>query len=206
MYNIPYFKANHADEVMAFMKAHPFVTICGVAEDGSPVATHVPVLFAERDGKLFLQAHIMRKQNHTDAFLQNSKVLAIFQGAHAYISATLYDPQNVAGTWNYSAVHASGIIRFLDEEALYTLLVNLTAHFENNPNSPALVQHMDEAYIRGHMKAVIAFEIEVTEIQHVFKLSQNKDEQTKAKIISSLETKNVESKAVAIAMKSHTTK
>jgi transcriptional regulator len=138
--------------------------------------------------------------------LQNSAVLAIFQGAHTYISATLYQPTNVASTWNYQAVHAAGIIHFLDDAALYDFLVRLTEHFEDNPHSPALVQHMDEGYVKGLMKAIIAFEIEVTDIQHVFKLSQNKDEQTKAKIISSLEAKDDESKAVAMAMKSHTTK
>jgi len=203
MYNVSYFHANNADEVMAFMKAHPFVTICGVDEHVCPVATHVPVLFAERDGKLFLQAHVMRKQNHTDAFLKNSKVLTIFQGAHAYISATLYEPKNVASTWNYSAVHASGIIHFLDDEALYTFLVNLTEQFENNPHSPALVQHMDETYVRGHMKAIIAFEIEVTDIQHVFKWSQNKDEATKASIVNHLIQGDAESKAAAEMMKRH---
>ncbi len=206
MYNIPYFKANTDQEVLAFMKAHPFITLCGIDANQQPVATHVPVLFAERDGKLFLQAHIMRKQNHTEAFLQNSAVLAIFQGAHTYISATLYQPINVASTWNYQAVHAAGTIHFLDDAGLHDVLVRLTEHFENNPDSPALVQNMDEAYVSGLMKAIIAFEIEVTDIQHVFKLSQNKDEQTKAKIIFSLEAKDDESKAVAMAMNSHTTK
>ena len=40
-----------------------------------PVATHVPVLIEERDGKIFLFAHIMRKQQHTSAFATNENVL-----------------------------------------------------------------------------------------------------------------------------------
>jgi transcriptional regulator len=200
MYNIPYFKANTDQEVLAFMKAHPFITLCGIDANSRPVATHVPVLFAERDGKLFLQAHIMRKQNHTEAFLQNSAVLAIFQGAHTYISATLYQPTNVASTWNYQAVHAAGTIHFLDDAALYDFLVRLTEHFESNPHSPALVQHMDEGYVKGLMKAIIAFEIEVTDIQHVFKLSQNKDKKVKQNIINHLSDGTSDDKAVAAAM------
>lgn len=203
MYNISYFKANTDAEVLAFMKAHPFITLCGVNEQNEPVATHVPVLFAEKEGKLFLQAHIMRKQNHTEAFLQNSAVLAIFQGAHTYISATLYQPQNVASTWNYQAVHAAGIIHFLDDAGLHDVLVRLTEHFENNPHSPALVQNMDEAYVSGLMKAIIAFEIEVTDIQHVFKLSQNKDQATKERIEAHLSKGNAVDQAVADAMKSN---
>lgn len=203
MYNIPYFKANTDQEVLAFMKAHPFITLCGIDANQQPVATHVPVLFAERDGKLFLQAHIMRKQNHTEAFLQNSAVLAIFQGAHTYISATMYQPTNVASTWNYQAVHAAGTIHFLDDAGLHGVLVRLTEHFENNPHSPALVQNMDEAYVSGLMKAIIAFEIEVTDIQHVFKLSQNKDQATNKRIEAHLSKGNAVDQAVADAMKSN---
>lgn len=90
MYNIPYFKANDDAEVLAFMKAHPFIILCGVDESGSPVATHIPVLFAEKEGKLWLRAHIMRKQDHTVAFEKNNQVLAIFHGPHTYISAKNY--------------------------------------------------------------------------------------------------------------------
>ena len=61
MYHVPHFKANENAEVMAFMKAHPFVTICGIDKNNLPVATHIPVLIVERDEKLYLQAHIMRK-------------------------------------------------------------------------------------------------------------------------------------------------
>ena len=43
MYDISYFKANDNEDVLAFMKAHPFVVLCGVGPDGKPVATHVPV-------------------------------------------------------------------------------------------------------------------------------------------------------------------
>lgn len=32
MYNIPYFKANDDAEVLAFMKAHPFIILCVVHE------------------------------------------------------------------------------------------------------------------------------------------------------------------------------
>lgn len=203
MYNLPEFKASDRAEVIAFMKAHPFVVLCGADAAGKPVATHVPVLVKERNDQLFLLAHIMRKQDHTNAFTQNQQVLAIFHGAHTYISAQLYEPQNVASTWNYSAVHASGIIRFLEEEALYNLLDELTNHFEQNPHSPAAVGKMDEQYVKGLMKAIVAFEIEVTDLPHVFKLSQNKDKNTQQKIVQHLQAGNQDDKATAEAMQQH---
>jgi transcriptional regulator len=203
MYNISYFKANKQEEVLAFMKAHPFVVLCGVDTAGKPVATHLPVLITERDDRLFLQAHSMRKQSHTSAFENNQNVLAIFHGAHDYISATLYNEQNTASTWNYSAVHASGTLHFLDDAGLYELLINLTNHFEGNPHSPASVNAMSEEYVRNHMKAIVAFEIEVTDLQHVFKLSQNKSKKEKATIIQHLTDGNMEQQKLAEQMKRH---
>ena len=78
MYNIPYFKASNHEEVLQFMQAHPFIILCGASADGTPVATHVPVLFEEREDRLFLLAHVMKKQGHTEAFFENNQVLAIF--------------------------------------------------------------------------------------------------------------------------------
>ena len=191
MYNLKYFKADNLEEVIAFMKAHPFVTLCGVDKNSQPVATHLPVLFEEKNDKIYLLAHAMRKQEHTIAFVQNPNVMAIFSGNHSYISASWYGTKNVASTWNYKAVHAKGIIRFLDEKELYNLLVKLTNHFEDNAESAAAVKHMDEKYIAENMKAIVAFEIELTDIQHVFKLSQNRNEADKEMIANELEIKGI---------------
>ena len=169
MYNLPHFKAGNQADIVAFMYAHPFITLCCVDANGHPVATHIPVLFVEREGILYLQAHIMRKQEHTLALEQNPNVLVIFSGEHAYISASWYAKQNIASTWNYRAVHAKGIVSFLDDEGLYDILVNLTNHFEGTTESPAAVKYMSAEYVKENMKAIVGFEIEITAIQHVFK-------------------------------------
>ena len=200
MYNLPYFKAKDDKEVLAFMKANPFITLCGIDTNNKPVATHIPVLFEEREGKLFLQAHIMRKQNHTNAFEQNSNVLALFVSNHTYVSASLYEQKNIASTLNYMAVHVSGIIKFLGDEELYNLLVKLTDTFEGNSNSVAAIKNMDAAYVQNNMKAIVAFEIEVTDIQHVFKLSQNHSKKDYENIVDSLQSKDANGKFIATEM------
>ncbi|MBA4197450.1 MAG: hypothetical protein C0459_07840 [Chitinophaga sp.] len=201
MYNLPHFKAAKQEDVLAFMKANPFAVICGVDKNNHPVATHVPVLIEEKEGKIFLYAHIMRKQEHTNAFENNSNVLAIFQGPHTYISASWYENKRQGGSWNYQAVHASGTIQFLDEEGLYNLLVNLTDHFEGNPHSPSAVKNLSTEYMSSNMKAIIAFKIEVTNIQHIFKLSQNRDEKSFENIIEKLENGDAAQQYIAEEMK-----
>ena len=200
MYHLDHFHTADFQDVLAFMKAHPFVVLCGIDDQGKPVATHIPVLIEERGGKTYLKAHVMRKQDHTLAYQTNSSVLAIFQGPQAYISASWYETQNVASTWNYQAVHASGNIRFLEEEELRILLEQLTAHFENNPHSPAQLANMDESYIVQHLKAIIAFEVELTEIQHVFKLSQNRDKHSFENIQKHLAGEGSNGQQVAVEM------
>ncbi|HPH37615.1 MAG TPA: FMN-binding negative transcriptional regulator [Sediminibacterium sp.] len=201
MYLTNHFSVAEQADILAFMQSNSFATICGIGEDGAPVATHVPVMISFRENKLFLQAHIMRKQAHTDAFEHNDKVMAIFNGPHAYISAKHYEPQNTASTWNYSAVHAKGIIRFLGDTELYTMLKNLTAQFEQDPGSPSLMQHMSEDYILSNMKAIVAFEIEVTQLQHVFKWSQNKPSHIQDNIIQTLAKGSLEEQLAAEEMK-----
>lgn len=200
MYNIPYFKANNEKEVIDFMHQHPFVVLTGCDANNHPVATHVPVLIEERNGKLFLQAHIMRLTDHHKAFMQNPDVLAIFSGAHTYVSASWYKDPQQAATWNYQAVHAKGKLRFLDDDALLDILHKLTAHFENNPSSPSLVEHLPTEYVNRLMKAIVAFEIEITEIAHVFKLSQNRDKESYQNIIRHLYNGDSDARQVASVM------
>jgi transcriptional regulator len=204
MYNIPYFKASSEKEVIDFMHQHPFIILCGVDKNNKPVATHVPVLFEERDDKLFLLAHAMRKQEHTNAFANNQNVLAIFYGPHTYVSASWYEDKTSASTWNYQAVHAGGILKFLGEEKLLEVLTRLTEKFENNAHSPSLVQKMDKSYVEKMMQAIIAFEIEIVSVQHVFKLSQNRDEKSYENIVHHLSEQDADAKAVAEEMKTRT--
>ncbi|WP_298300113.1 FMN-binding negative transcriptional regulator [Hydrotalea sp.] len=200
MYHLPHFKANHPEDVFAFMQAHPLVTLCGTTSEDWPVATHIPILIHQRNDTIFITGHLMRNQVHTNAFEVNPKVLAIFQGADSYISASWYSQPSQASTWNYMSVHASGIMRFLDDKALYELLVQQTRYFEGQSHSVADVDKMSTDYVQENMKAIVAFEIEVTACNHVFKLSQNKDAQSFHSVVTHLQNGNALQKDLANEM------
>lgn len=201
MYNLPHFKASNQKEIMDFVNENPFITLCGVTADLKPACTHVPVLIDVREDKIFLQAHIMRNQDHTKAFMQNPNVLAIFSSQNHYVSASWYKDKMSGSTWNYQAVHMSGTMHFMDEEFLFRFLGRLTERFEQNPNSPSLVSKLDKSYVIEMMKAIVAFEIEVTNVQHVFKLSQNKDKESYEAIASKLENSDAAGKIISEKMK-----
>lgn len=174
MYKLPKYITAEFEEVVAFMQAHPFIIITCMGSNDFPVATHVPVLLEKKENKIFLQCHVMRGTDHADALLKNTKALCIFSGAHSYVSASWYEKKNVGSTWNYKAVHATGILRVLNCEELVTQLTKLTEKYEGGQSGESLVENMEKGYVEKMMQAIVGFEIELTAIPHVFKLSQEK--------------------------------
>lgn len=197
MYNLPYFKEKDQGLVKEFMHQHPFITLCGCDNAGNPVVTQVPVLLREENRQLYLRGHIMKKTDHHLAFMENPRVLALFTGAHTYVSASWYSNPRQGSTWNYMTVQAKGQVRFLEEAALFDLLRDLTAHFENNNHSPSLYEKLPAEYISQLSKAIVAFEIEVQEMDNVFKLSQNRDEKSFHTIIEKLEQQGGDGSIIA---------
>jgi transcriptional regulator len=201
MYDISYFKANDHQEVIEFMQANPFVTICGVDKNGLPIAAQIPILIKQVDDKLFICGHLMRKQDHTNAFEMNPNALVIFSAPSAFVSASWYTSKGQASTWNYQTVHAVGTMQMQDEQHLYHLLVALTEKFESDPDAPSQVKNLDPMYMQQNMKAIISFEIEVAQLKHVFKLSQNRDEISHQNIQNELNKGDAACKYMAAAMK-----
>jgi transcriptional regulator len=201
MYDIPYFKAINHQEVLDFMQAHPFVTICGVDTNGLPVATHIPVLIKIEHDKIIISGHVMRKQDHSIAFESNKNVLVIFSAPSAFVSASWYTTKNMGSTWNYQTVHARGALEMKDEAHLRKLLTDLTLYFEKDPDSPTQVKNLSEEYMQQNMKAIYSFEIIVTQLHHVFKLSQNRDEASHTNIQTELNKGDAACQYMAAAMK-----
>jgi transcriptional regulator len=200
MYDLPYHKEKDHEAIIQFMKDHPFVLLTGSDAANKPVATQIPVFIDEKEGKYFLTGHIMRHTDHHKAFEQNKNVLAVFTGPHTYVSATWYT-KPVGSTWNYMSVHAHGAIRFGDTSELKSILQRLTLHYENNNReSTTVFDNLPVEYTERMMKAIVPFEIEINDLQHVFKLSQDRDEKSYDNIILQLKQKDGDAKTIAAIM------
>ena len=78
-------------------------------------------------------------------------------------------------------------------------------HFENqDPRSATVFDNLPPEYVQKLMKAIVAFEIEVKEINHVFKLSQDRDEQSYHNIIEKLKTQGENGRVIAAEMEKRT--
>jgi transcriptional regulator len=199
MYNLPYYKEKDAAVVMDFIKQNPFGMLTGVDTDQRPVATQIPFLFVEKEDGLYLRGHIMKGNDHHKAFLANKNVLVLFTGPHCYVSASWYTNPQQGSTWNYITVHAKGELNFLDDSELPGLLDELTAYYEKT-ESPASFKNIPQDYIDRMVKAISAFEIKVTSMDHVFKLSQGRDKESFDNILSKLSAGDASQKAVAAEM------
>ena len=206
MYNLPYYKEQDAEEVMQFIREHPFAFLAGSDAANNPVATQIPVFIDEKDGKIFLTGHIMRNTDHHKAFEQNSSVLAVFTGPHTYVSATWYT-KPVGSTWNYMSVHAKGTIRFGDTNELISILKRLSLHYENYNNASTTVfDNLPAEYTERMMKAIVPFEIEINDLQHVFKLSQDRDEKSYDNIATKLKEQGGDAKKIGELMEKRKSK
>jgi transcriptional regulator len=200
MYSLPYFKEEDKEEVLRFMHAHTFVMLCGCDRDGKPVVTQVPVLIREIDGQLFLEGHVMKNTDHHKAFVQNPNALAVFIGAHTYVSASWYSNPVQASTWNYQSVHVRGKLRFLEEGDLRRILEETTSKYEQNQQSPALFKHLTDDYVNRLIKSIVGFEMKVDTIENVFKLSQNRDEKSFHSIMDKLNERDSDARKIASEM------
>ena len=201
MYNFSYFKEKDQNKIRAFIDENPFGFLTGSNISGDQVATQIPILVEERHGELYLQGHIMRNTDHHKAFSENPKALVVFSGPHTYVSASWYTNPKSGSTWNYMSVHVSGDLQFKSDTALAEFMKKLTLKFEGgNDQSPTYFDNLPQEYIQKMMPAIVGFELKAANIQNVFKLSQNKDEESYRNIISQLEQQGGNSALVAKEM------
>ena len=205
MYDLPYHKENNPQVIQEFIAQYPFAFLTGMDLNNQPVATQVPIFMEERDGKQVLSGHFMKHTDHHKAFQHNEQVLVVFTGRHTYVSGTWYSNPYMASTWNYMSVHVKGKIRFLSEQALEEVLRKTTLHFENNNQaSTTIFDHLPSEFINRVMHAIVGFEIMVTEMDNVFKLSQDRDYQSYQNIIQKLQQQGIDGQTIAAEMQKRT--
>ena len=201
MYDRPYFKEPDPAVVRDFMAAHPFVLLTGCDADQRPVATQVPVFSEERDGRTILTGHLAKSSDHYRAFSANPNVLAVFTGPHTYVSASWYTEPHVGSTWNYLTVHARGTIRLFGGEELADVMRRLSLHFERgDQTSPTVFDNLPADYKAKFLPMIAGFEVEVSSLENVFKLSQNRDAASFHNIAGKLATREGDAPVIADEM------
>lgn len=172
MYIPHYYKNENLEEIKSFLEHNSFGILVNQV-DGKPWATHIPLeLDKSSDGKDILVSHISKANPQWKVFRTEPQVLCIFNGPHAYVSSSWYQEEEVP-TWNYIAVHVYGQIKILDEEATMASLYKLVDKYEKGSKKPLSLNDLSPKTLR-QVKGVVGFQIEITEIQAAYKLSQGR--------------------------------
>ena len=169
-------------ELHDFIHKNGFAILISTVE-GKSWATHIPLVLSKDGTKLY--GHLAKGNKQWKHWSGQMEVLAIFTGPHTYISSSWYNHENVP-TWNYIAVHASGIIRIQTDEELLNSLKSLTNKYEKGSENPVSVEKMTPGFLSKELLGIVGFEITITKLEAAYKLSQNRDDENHQRIISEL--------------------
>ena len=168
-------KINSNIEIYNFIKEYGFAAV--ISNDLE--ASHIPLLLKESEGTNgTLYGHFARTNPHWKT-ADGAKVLVIFSGPHSYISPTWYQTTPAVPTWNYSAVHATGIIQLTDQVTTLTTLDETVKKYEPNLAIP-------EEFKSKLSNGIVGFKINIESLQGKEKLGQHRSTEDQLGVLSAL--------------------
>ena len=193
---------NDDADIKAFIKENNFGIFILTDSKGVPHATHIPILLEQNEsGSAVLHGHVSKANIAAQLIDTVENALVIFHGAHAYVSSSWYEKENVS-TWNYTAVHIYGKIRQLTSEELLKNVTHLTEKYESSMKKPRQVESMSEEMLRKELRGIVGFEMTLDDVQAKRKLSQNRNDRDYINIVNELEhTADAAAQATASDMK-----
>lgn len=184
---VPRFNVMDADEVRPFVAAAGSAELVTVGHDGFPLATRLPVVWSE-DRLIF---HMALANPHWRSINDDAPALAVVTGPEAYISPSWYATKaehgRVVPTWNYSAIHFTGLVTVRREpEWLEEAVTSLTDHHEGPREEPWSVADAPESFVAQQLKAVVGVEFSITAVEAKAKRSQNRSDEDRSGVIAGL--------------------
>lgn len=171
------FEIRDVEVARSIVRTHPFATL--VTADLR--ATHMPCLFDEEAADLAIVGHVARADPVADSL--SGQLLAIFHGPHGYVSASWYASETIP-TWNHVTLHLQGRPELLPDPM--PVLRRTVDHFESAAEQPWSLDRMGGA-AREMADQVVAFRLDPDSWHVEAKLSQDKPDDERARVLAGLE-------------------
>jgi transcriptional regulator len=140
---------------------------------GAPLIAHVPFLLSE-DG-LEADLHLVRSNPICRACSTPQPATLAVNGPDGYISPDWYGIPDQVPTWNYVAVHLTGMLHPLPPDALEPMLAEQSAAYEARlPKVPWTMDKMTTDTRARFLRMILPFRMTITSVNSTFKLNQNK--------------------------------
>lgn len=187
MYIPPSFREERLDVLHGVIRQHSFGTLVS-QHDGAMIASHLPFLLRPEEGRPgVLLGHMARANPQWRDFHSGAEVLALFQGAHGYISPSWYRTKEAVPTWNYEVVHAYGVPTLIDDPTSVRAMLDATVVvYEAILPEPWSTKRISDELVENLQRAIVGFEIRVTRLEGKRKLSQNRPEADQRGVLAGL--------------------
>ena len=206
MYLPSHFEQHEASALHALMRDHPLATLV-TQQAGGITADAIPLEYVAASHTL--RGHVARA-NPLWREAAGRPVLAVFNGPQAYITPSWYPSKatthQVVPTWNYTLVHAHGLLRVVDDAPwLHALVSGLTDHHEAPRAAPWAVADAPDAYVQQMLRAIVGIEIPVTQFIGKWKISQNRSDADRQGVADGLADRGQAAMAALVAPHNPTT-
>ncbi|HEX8753755.1 MAG TPA: FMN-binding negative transcriptional regulator [Solirubrobacterales bacterium] len=178
----PLFASEDPELVRQLVRENPWAILATTNGEGL-VASHYPVMLDEEAPQLTLLTHLGRPDEEV-LDIERGEVLVIVQGKHGYVSPGWYGPDGgVVPTWNFTVAHLRGTPQVLGEAENLEVLANLVEHLERPLEEPIVFDREEAAPIA---RRTVGLRIPIERFELKRKLSQNKDRETRRRVIDGL--------------------
>lgn len=182
------FRVEDRQDLLAFVRAHPFVTLA-VAAGGRPFVAQAPVVVRELDfGEVALDFHLSRGNALAPYLVQGFRAVALATGPDAYVSPDWYGSPDQVPTWNYVSAEAEGLVAPLSAAETLVLLDDLSAQEEErlSPKPPWTRDKMTPARFEALLRGIVGCRLGVERLEGTWKLGQNKSAAERAAVVAAL--------------------
>jgi transcriptional regulator len=175
MYQPPQFQSSDRALAARLMRDHPFASLISNDDEGLPFVSHLPLHLEDRAGTFVLLGHCAKANPQWRHLKDEPTAVVTFLGPHAYLSPKVYPDLARVPSWNYLAVHCTVRAALVeDDEGKDRLLKKLIADHE-----PAYAEQwrgLGEEFAHKMLAGIVAFELEVLDLQCKLKLNQHRPE------------------------------
>ena len=188
MYLPPQFNAKERSHALQVMRAYPFASLISCDDEGFPYVTHLPLHLevgpetaasgtdkVTAEGPIKLLGHVAKPNPHWKFLRDRNTALVSFLGPHGYLSPKVYPDLSRVPTWNYLTVQCRVKATLIEDPAAKDRLLKKLIG-DHEPPYADQWRSLGEAFAHKMLAGIVAFELDVTQLDCKLKLNQHRPE------------------------------
>jgi transcriptional regulator len=178
MHPNPIFHDADANKNLNFARDRGF-GVLAVSQTDFPLISHIPFLLNADADRIDL--HLVRSNPIAQLLAEPVPAVIAVSGADTYVSPDWYGVADQVPTWNYVAVHLTGVLEKRPANELHALLDRQSAFYEDRllPKPPWKTDKMTPEVMEKMMRMIVPCRMSVTGVDGTWKLSQNKPDEVR---------------------------